>query len=51
MDLCLAAEQRPVSGVAKRWWDQDGVDLEGVQMAAREAERTEGKEDKDGTDP
>ena len=28
--------------MAKRWWEQDGLDLEGMQMAAWEAELTEG---------
>ena len=33
-----------------RWWEQEGMDLEGVRTAAREAERTEGGEDMDGTE-
>ena len=36
------------SRVAKRWWDQDGLDLEGMRTAVHEAERTEGEEEKDG---
>ena len=28
--------------MAKRWWEQDGLDLEGMRTAAREAEQTEG---------
>ena len=33
--------------MAKRWWDQDGLDLEGIRMAALEAEQTEGGEETD----
>ena len=40
MDLCLAAEWRPGSRVAKRWWEQDGLDLEEMRTAAWEAEHT-----------
>ena len=50
MYLCMAAEQRPGSRMAKRWWEQDGLDLEGMWTAAWEAERTEGGEETDGTD-
>ena len=39
VDMCLAAERRPGSRVAKRWWEQDGLDLEGMQTAVQEAER------------
>ena len=42
-DLCLAAERRPESRVTNRWWEQDGLDVKGVQMADREAERTDGE--------
>ena len=44
MDLCLAAERRLGLRLAKRWWEQDGIDLEGVRTAAREAERIEEEE-------
>ena len=30
MDLCLAAERRPGPRVSKRWWEQDGVDVERI---------------------
>ena len=30
MDLCLAAERRPVSRVYKRLWQQDGLYLYGM---------------------
>ena len=36
--------------MVKRWWDQDGLDLEGMWTAAWEAERKEGREETDGTD-
>ena len=49
IDLCLAAVRRLGSQVAKRWLEQDGLDLEGMWMAAREAERVEGGEETDGT--
>ena len=47
----------PVSGgvaetgprISKRWWEQDVVDVEDMRTAAREAERTEGEEETDGT--
>ena len=38
MDLCLVAEQRPGPRITRRWWEQDGVDLEGMQTEAREEE-------------
>ena len=50
MDLCLATEQRPGPRVSKRWWEQDGVDVEGMRTAAREAERMEGGDETDGTE-
>ena len=42
MDLCLAAKRRPGPRVAIRWWEQEGLDLEGMRTAAWEAERMEG---------
>ena len=36
--------------MAKRWWEQDGLDLEGMRMAAPEAEQTEGGEETDRTE-
>ena len=41
MDLCLAVDRRPGWSVAKRWWEQDGLDLEGMQTEDQEAEQTE----------
>ena len=40
-DLCLETEQRPGSRVSNQCWDYDVLDLEGMRMAAQEAERTE----------
>ena len=48
VDLCLAAEQRPGSRVAKRCWEQDSLDLEGMRTADCEAERMEVEEEMDG---
>ena len=37
MDLYLAAKRRPGPRVAKKWWKDEGLDLEGMRTAAREA--------------
>ena len=37
MDLCLAAERSPGSRIIKQWWEQDGLDVEGIQTASWEA--------------
>ena len=50
MDLCLALEQSLGSRVAKRWWFQDGLDLEGMRASAREVERAEGGGETYGTE-
>ena len=42
MDLSLAADRRPGSRVSKQWWEQDGLDVEGMRTVDWEAERTEG---------
>ena len=34
----------------KRWWEQDGLDVEGMRTEAWEAERTEGEEETDRMD-
>ena len=49
MDLCLAEKRRPGPRATMQWWEQGGLDLEGMRTAAREAERTEGGEETDGT--
>ena len=48
MDLCLAAERNPGSRLANRWWEQDGLDWEGMRMVYWRAERMEGEEEMDG---
>ena len=48
MDLCLAEERRLELRLAKRWWEQEVLELKGMWMAAREEEREEGEEDMDG---
>ena len=42
VDLCLAAKRRPGPRVSNWWWEQDGVDVEGMRTAAWEAEQMEG---------
>ena len=44
MDLCLAENKRPGPRAAMQWWEQKGLDLEGMRLAAEEAEQTEGEE-------
>ena len=41
MYLCLAAKRRLGPRVAMWWWEQEGLDLEGMRTAAREAEETD----------
>ena len=35
LDLCLAEECGPCPRISKRWWEQDRVDMEGMQKADR----------------
>ena len=44
MDLFLAVERILGAWVSRRWWDQDGVNVEGIKTAAWEVERTYGRE-------
>ena len=30
VDMFMLAEKRPVSMVPKQWWEQDGLDVEGM---------------------
>ena len=48
MDLCLAEQRRPGTRVVMKWWEQEDLDLEGMRTASREAEQTEGVEDREG---
>ena len=41
-DLCLEAERRLGSRLSKRWWEKDGLELEGIQTVYQEVERKEG---------
>ena len=50
IDLCLAAKRRPWPRVAIRWWEQEGLDFEGMWTVDREAEEKEGAEETDGTE-
>ena len=50
IDLCLAVERMLGTRVAKRWRDQEGLDLEGMLTAAQEVKHTEGEGDTDRTD-
>ena len=50
MDLCLAAKRRPGPRVKMRWWEQEGLDLEGMRTEAREKEQTEEEEETDRTE-
>ena len=42
MDLFLVAKWRPGPRVEMRRWEQEGLDLEGMRMAAPDVELTEG---------
>ena len=35
--------------VTMRWWEQEGMGLEGIRKADREADRTEGEDETGGT--
>ena len=50
IDICLAAKRRPGPRVAMRWWEQEGLDFEGMGRADQEAEQMEGEEETDGTE-
>ena len=45
MDLCLTVERSTGSKVAKKWLDQDVLDVEEMQTASWDAEWTEGEEE------
>ena len=49
MYLCMEAQRCLVLKVYKRWWEQDGLDLEETWTAAQEAERTDEEEEMDRT--
>ena len=51
MHLYLSEKRRPGPRVTMRWWEQEGLDLEGMRTESQEAERTEGEDEaEDGTE-
>ena len=50
MDLCLAEKLRTGSSSTNRWWDQDGLYVEGLGTEVWEAERMEREEETEGTE-
>ena len=42
MDLCVKSSWRPGAWVSLRWWEQDGLDLEGGKN--RTSEESDGEE-------
>ena len=45
IDLCLAEKRRLGPRVSMWWWENEGLDLEGMRIEAHKAERTEGEEE------
>ena len=45
MDLCLVARRRPGPILAMWWWEQEGMDLEGMLTASQEAEQMDLEEE------
>ena len=37
LDLCKKTVQRPGAWVASRWWEKEGLDLEGARATAKVA--------------
>ena len=50
IDLCMAAKRRPGTRVSVWWWEQEGLDLEGMRKTARETEKTEWGGERDETE-
>ena len=44
MDLCERSAWRPGARVSWRWWDQDGLNLEGAKKRAEVAAESDGEE-------
>ena len=42
MELCLAAKRRPGPRAEMPWWEQEGLDLEGMRKADWEADHMGG---------
>ena len=49
MDLGLEAERRPGSRVSRRWWEQEGLELEGVKERSAVESDVEEAQCKEGT--
>ena len=49
MELFLSEERRPGTRVSMRWWDQEGLDVEGMRTEYYESELTEGEDETGGT--
>ena len=50
MDLCERATRRPGARVSWQWWEQDGIDLEGVKKRAAETTRISDSESEEEVD-
>ena len=51
LDLCKRATRKPGAQVSRQWWEQAGIDLEGVRKRAAESttrSETESDEESDG---
>ena len=46
MYLCLEAKRRPGPRVTMRWWEQEGLDLQGMRTSAQESDRMEEETDR-----
>ena len=44
MDLCERSARRPGARVYRRWWEQDGLDLEGAKNREAAAAESNGEE-------
>ena len=44
MDLCEQSERRPGARVSRRWWEQDGLYLEGANKISAAAAESDGEE-------
>ena len=44
LDLCERSAQRPGARVSRRWWEKDGLYLEGAKKREVEAAESDGEE-------
>ena len=42
MDLCMVEKREPGLRMAAQWWEQEVLDMEGMQTKFPEAEETDG---------